>query len=160
MNLNTPSSVQYRFGREDLEELACTAPPLACFLYLSTCGMSVRPGKPVGYTRLGDGHAAPESLCKDDCLPRLMDAVMTGRPEDAFHVSWADRVPQERRDGEAFLGYDPQGLRRFWNGDGDPSGVGHLFPVEPSSDEFYAVEEIFRSNPADKNYQFDHDWTG
>ena len=35
----------------------------------------VRPGRPPAITKTGDSHAAPESLCRDDCLPRLIDAA-------------------------------------------------------------------------------------
>lgn len=159
MNLRTPAAIAFRSGREDLEALACTAPQGKCLLYLSTCGMSVRPGKPVSYTRLGDGHAAPESLCKEDCLPRLIDSAAWGQPEDAIHMSWAGLVPEARRESEAFLGYDPQNLRRFWVGEGDQTGSGCRVPVDPQSDEFYAVDQIFRANVVGKNYDFGIDWT-
>merc|ERR1719217_1169406 len=120
MNLKTPASVYYRHGREDLEELQSMAAPGKSLLYLSCSGMTVRPGKPIAFTRLGDGHAAPESLCRDDCLPRLIDAAATGRPEDTLHESWFLRTPEERRAGETFLGHDPEAFRRLWTGTGSP----------------------------------------
>merc|ERR550514_1755341 len=115
MNLKVPAVISYRIGREQLEALAETGCPNGgVLLYLSTCGISVRPGRPPAVTRTGDSHAAPESLCKDDCLPRLIDAAASGRPEESLHASWLARMGPERRMAEAFLGYDPQGLRRFW----------------------------------------------
>jgi hypothetical protein len=159
-NLKTPASISYRTGREDLEDLARTGTPMKSLLYLSCSGISVRPGKPPGFTRNGDAHAAPESLCHDDCLPRLIDAAASGRPEDSLHEGWAMRSPEERRAGETFIGHDPQTFRRFWTGDVAPGGSGRRVPVPPDSDEFFAVEQMFRSNPEDKNYQFGHDWAG
>jgi hypothetical protein len=130
----------------------------ASIVYFSTTGITVRPGKPPACTRLGDGHAAPQSLCQDDCLPRLIDAAASGKPEDALHESWATRSPEERRAGEIFLGHDPESLKRFWTGAERPGGLGRRFEVVPNSDEFLAVQQIFRSNPDGKTYSFGNDW--
>jgi len=159
-NLKVPASISYRHGREDLEDFARTGGPTKTLLYLSTSGISVRPGKQPSFTRLGDGHAAPESLCHDDCLPRLIDAAASGKPEESLHESWVLRAPEERRAGETFLGHDPQSFKRLWIGEDMPGGLGCRHQVLPDSDEFFAVQQIFRSNPADKAYNFGHDWAG
>jgi len=159
-NLKAPASISYRHGREDLEDFARTGAPLKCLLYLSCSGITIRPGKAPGFTRRGDGHAAPESLCTDDCLPRLIDAAASGQPEDALHESWAVRTPVDRQAGEIFLGHDPQSVQRFWTGEQRPGGLGRRFPVSPDSDEFFAVQQIFRSSPAEKVYNFGNDWDG
>jgi len=159
-NLKVPASISFRHGREDLEDFARTGAPEKTLLYLSTSGISVRPGKQPSFTRLGDGHAAPESLCKDDTLPRLIDAAISGKPEDALHESWALRAPEERRAGETFLGNDPEAFKRLWTGQERPGGLGCRYAVSPESDEFFAVQQIFRSSPADKAYNFGHDWSG
>merc|ERR1719261_749392 len=140
-NLKVPASISYRHGREDLEDLARTGDPTKTLLYMSTSGISVRPGKQPSFTRLGDGHAAPESLCNDDCLPRLIDAAISGKPEDALHESWALRAPEERRAGETFLGNDPEAFKRLWTGQDRPGGLGCRYAVSPDSDEFFAVEQ-------------------
>jgi hypothetical protein len=111
-------------------------------------------------TRAGDGHAAPESLCKDDCLPRLIDAAASGQPEDSLHESWILRSPEERRAAESFLGYDPEALQRLWTGADGIGELGCRVTVPLDSDEFFAVEQVFCSNPSDKNYNFGHDWEG
>merc|ERR1719379_307701 len=116
MNLPIPATIAFRHGREELEALKFTGSPHKSLLYLSCSGISVRPGKPPAFTRLGDGHAAPESLCKDDTLPRLIDAALSGKPEDAMHESWVLRIPEERKAGETFLGGDPESFRRLWTG--------------------------------------------
>jgi len=38
--------------------------------------------------------------------------------------------------------------------------LGCRYTVAADSDEFFAVEQLFRSNPADKAYNFGHDWAG
>lgn len=160
VNLKVPASLSYRHGREDLEDLSRTGAPGKSFLYLSTSGISARPGKQPSFTRMGDGHAAPESLCKDDTLPRLIDAAASGKPEDSLHESWALRVPEERCAGENFLGLDPEVFKRLWTGPERPGGLGCRYTIPSDSDEFFAVEQLFRSNPADKAYNFGHDWAG
>jgi hypothetical protein len=159
-NLKMPASISFRHGREDLEDFARTGNPQKTLLYLSTSGITVRPGKQPAFTRYGDGHRAPESLCKDDTLPRLIDAAASGKPEDSLHESWAMRTPEERRAGETFLGPDPETFKRLWTGPERPGGLGCRFPVPSDSDEFFAVEQVFRSNPAEKAYEFGHDWQG
>jgi len=160
MTLKVPASLSYRHGREDLEDLSRTGAPGKAFVYLSTSGISVRPGKQPSFTRMGDSHAAPASLCKDDTLPRLIDAAASGKPEDSLHESWALRVPEERRAGENYLGLDPEVFKRLWTGPERPGGLGCRYTVAADSDEFFAVEQLFRSNPEDKAYNFGHDWAG
>jgi hypothetical protein len=159
-NVKVPASISFRHGREDLEDLARTGKPLKTLLYLSTSGISVRPGKQPSFTRIGDGHAAPETLCKDDTLPRLIDAAVSGKPEDALHESWVMRAPEERRAGETYLGYDPESFKRLWTGHESQGALGCRVTVDPNSDEFFAVQQTFRSNPEEKAYNFGHDWEG
>merc|ERR1719253_406688 len=159
-NVKVPASISFRHGREDLEDLARTGKPLKTLLYLSTSGISVRPGKQSSFTRIGDGHAAPETLCKDDTLPRLIDAAVSGKPEDALHESWVMRAPEERRAGETYLGYDPESFKRLWTGHESQGALGCRVTVDPNSDEFFAVQQTFRSNPEEKAYNFGHDWEG
>jgi len=159
-NLKVPASISFRNGREDLEDFARTGAPSKTLLYLSCSGISVRPGKQPSFTRMGDGHAAPETLCKDDCLPRLIDAAVSGKPEDSLHESWLLQCPEERRAGETFLGHDPESFKRLWTPELTQDGVGSRYPVAPDSDEFFAIQQIFASNPTDKTYNFGHDWEG
>merc|ERR1719491_709331 len=156
-NIKVPSAISFRTGREDLEQLVRTAAPMQSFLYLSCSGITVRPGKPPSYTRVGDAHAGPESLCKNDCLPRLIDAAASGRPEEFFHESWASLLDEERRAGETYLGGDPESIKRFWAE--EVAGVCR-YPVAQNSEEFFAIQQVFYSNPQDKVYQFDHEWAG
>jgi hypothetical protein len=158
--LKVPAAISYRHGREDLEDLARSGAESKALLYLSCSGLTVRPGKKPQFTRIGDSHAAPASLCKEDCLPRLIDAAASGKPEDALHESWAMCLPEERREAEMFLGHDPESISRFWTGEQRRGGLGQRFEVAPDSDEFLAVQNIFRANPQDKNYNFGHDWEG
>merc|ERR1719487_1435283 len=129
-------------------------------LYLSCSGISVRPGRAPAVTRNGDGHAAPESVCKQDCINRLIDAAASGRPEEALHQSWRERVPDTRRQAEAFLGYDPSALKRFWSqtDQANNEAVGKRVPLSASSQEFAAVQAIFEANPQDKTYNFNNAW--
>jgi len=158
MHLKTPAAISYRHGREDLEDLIRTGAAQKTFLYLSISGITVRPGKPPQCTRMGDAHAAPQSLCMNQCLPRLIDAAVSGRPEDALHETWQLLTPEERKAGENYLGHDPQGLKRFWTGGPAPGGTGVRVKVTPDSDEWFAVQQIFDSNPEEKAYEFGHDW--
>lgn len=70
------------------------------------------------------------------------------------------RQPEERRAGETFLGHDPESFKRLWTGQERLGGLGCRCAVAPDSDEFFAIEQIFRSSPADKAYNFGHDWEG
>jgi len=159
--LHVPATVFYRHGREDLERLIDTGAPGKAFLYLSNSGFQFQKGRFM-LTREGDGHAAPVSLLQNDLLPRLLDAVMSGRPEEYLHETWLDLLPPERREGEAFIGYDPHGLPRFWTSDGKGgAGTGSRqwrVAVKVASEEFQAVEKIFRANPLGKTYNFGNDW--
>merc|ERR1719161_2632960 len=97
---------------------------------------------------------------KDDTLPRLIDAVASGKPEEALHVSWYSRIPAERRQAEAFLGYDPQGIKRFWEPEKNVGRLaGKRMPLQPGSEEFRAVQTIFAANPKDKTYNFGNEWS-
>mmetsp|Transcript_45730 Transcript_45730/g.106157 ORF Transcript_45730/g.106157 Transcript_45730/m.106157 type:complete len:1040 (+) Transcript_45730:117-3236(+) len=159
--LRVPATVFYRHGREDLERLIDTGAPGKAFLYLSNSGFQFQKGQFM-ITREGDNHAAPASLMQHDLLPRLLDAVMSGRPEEYLHETWLDLLSPARREGEAFLGYDPTGLMRFWTSDGTGTLGGPRkwrAAVRTGTEEFHAVEKIFRANPPDKNYNYGNDWS-
>lgn len=158
--LKVPAAISYRHGREDLEDFARSGAKKKVLLYLACSGVNVRPGKQPAFTRLGDTHAAPESLLTHDCLPRLIDAAASESPEDALHESWPSLLSQDRRAGELFLGHDPESLKRFWTGVERPGGLGRRFIVPTDSDEFAAISQIFRDNPTDKVYNYHHDWQG
>jgi len=161
--LQVPATVYYRHGREDLERVIDTGAPGKAWLYLASSGFQFSKGQFM-CTREGDNHAAPASLFQNDLLPRLLDAVMSGKPEEYIHETWYDLIPARRREEEAYLGYDPQGLSRFWvsNGSGSKPGssgpVQWRYPVSPGSKEYQAVEWIFRSDPAGKMYNFGNNW--
>jgi len=154
--IRVPAKLFFRHGREELERLTQTGQPGGSFLYLSTSGLSFQEEKWI-ITRRGDDHAAPFSLLQDDLLPRLIDAVASGRPEEHIHESWWNLMPPARKEAEAFLGFDPNGLTRFWESKGRDCP---RFAVAPGSEEFRAVEAIFRADPPDKIYRFEGDWAG
>jgi len=120
-----------------LEALIRTGSPHMCYLYY-TIEMHLQAGH-----REGDDHT-PKSLLKDDCLARLVDALISARPAYTFLTSSALRgISEERRAAEAFLGYHPDQLRRFWV----PQSPEYRLEVAPSSDEYKKVAAIFHAEP-------------
>ena len=91
-----------------------------------------------------------ETLLSNDCLPRLLDAVIDSppgsmqiNPELNIFRSWSAFLSAERRAAEAVLGYKPDQLaKRFWKTAGDG-----LEDVAVDSEEFRAVQTIFHSEP-------------
>mmetsp|Transcript_23685 Transcript_23685/g.54705 ORF Transcript_23685/g.54705 Transcript_23685/m.54705 type:complete len:1036 (+) Transcript_23685:35-3142(+) len=157
-HLQVPATVYYRHGREDLERVIDTGAPGKAWLYLAASGFQFSKGQFM-CTREGDDHALPATLLQDDLLPRLLDAVISGKPEEYIHESWYDLIPAKRREEEAYLGYDPQGLSRFWVSDGSAGRSQWRYPVPAGSREYRAVEAIFSSDPAGKLYNFGNNWS-
>ena len=90
---------------------ACAYPPHPaalglCYLYYTVEKNGVRPRK-------GDKHD-PASLLEHDCLPRLIDALLSEKPPLEFPVSSAAFISKERQEAETFLGYHPDELRKHW----------------------------------------------
>lgn len=141
-----PVQLVYRCGREALEELIKTGSPGKCFLYLSTTGFTIG-GKRT--KRVADRHDM-ESIKHDDCLPRLVDAVISGRPEQHMIETWRTLLPNERQHAEDGLGHHPQQLQRFWS----PSKLegNKLVQVSAGSEEYRHVEEIFKATPSGSCY--------
>mmetsp|Transcript_23733 Transcript_23733/g.75198 ORF Transcript_23733/g.75198 Transcript_23733/m.75198 type:complete len:508 (+) Transcript_23733:1528-3051(+) len=134
----------YQFRREDLEALIRTGSENRCLLYYTAnSGLLGR-----GYTREGDRHNM-QSLLQYDCLPRLIDAVLSSDgPEMQIMRSWSDMVTEERLKAEEWLGFSSHGLRRFWQSQ-EQKGMDEkvLFEVPVGSEEYTNVATIFRANP-------------
>ena len=111
-----------------LEALIRTGSPGLCYLYYTA---DVNSG--LG-NRKGDAHV-PASLLMYDCLPRLVDALLSPSPSRAF-------VSTERMAAENCLGWHPDTLRSRFVGDA------LRVEVPKGSDEFKNVESIFTANPA------------
>jgi hypothetical protein len=130
-------------SRETLEALL-KGRHSSAFLYYTAGG-----GAP---TRPKDGHDMA-TLVQDDCLPRLLDAVISAspgciqvNPEFNMARSWGGFLSQERRKAETNLGYKPDQLaRKFWQTDGADDHK--LLDVADGSDEFNAVKAVFLSEP-------------
>lgn len=137
--------------REDLDTLICTGSPNHTFLYYT--GNSGR--QPTGnFLRLGDRHSM-DSLLRYDCLPRLIDAATDNcSPETSILRSWALRLSVERREAEAWLGYTPDSLRRFWSSPAASKGrcatsQTKLVPLSTDCDEYRHVVTIFKAEPVE-----------
>jgi len=136
----------YQYKREDLEALIRTGTRNRCFLYY-TANSGLLNGR--AYTREGDRHNMA-SILQYDCLPRLLDAAMSGGdPELHLMRSWDGMVTSERREAEQWLGHSPCDLPQFWQS-ADQEGMDEnvLFQVVPGTEEFAKVEAIFRAQPA------------
>ena len=121
-----------------LEALVRTGSPGLCYLYYTA---DVRSG--LG-NRKGDAHV-PASLLQYDCLPRLVDALLSSSPGSlgsAFQASSRGFVSAERMAAENGLGWHPDTLRSRFVGDG------RRVEVPKDSDEFKHVETIFKADPA------------
>jgi hypothetical protein len=131
-------------GRAQLDALIKSGGHTSALLYYSAGG-----GAPA---RSADGHDMA-SIVHHDCLPRLLDAVVTlpagclsVSPEFNLQKSWGGFLSAERRAAEEQLGYKPDQLYDFWKTDGKQAEK--LVTVEETSDEFKAVRDIFLSEPA------------
>jgi len=95
-------------------------------------------------TRRGDGHNM-RSLHEFDCLPRLLDAAISGTPELHMASSRTQFVSQQRLEAEHALGYDLGAwARRFWQ-----RGSEGLVEIteESNQEEYKAVLRILQSKP-------------
>jgi len=138
----------YPRTRIDLEQLISTGSPNMCFLY--TAGDSGKIGG--GSTRKGDGHNM-DSLLKQDCLPRLMDAALSHVPEMYMLWSWREKLSQQRIEAEKWLGYSPEDLRRYWASTQHRGLDGQtLYEVPYGSEEFQQVVTVFRESPKEQAF--------
>lgn len=126
---------------DSLEALIRTGSPGMCYLYFTVSKQGLS-------RRIGDSHS-PKSLLEHNCLPRLIDALLSEHPPFHFPSSSGHFVSDDRREHENFLGFEPRGLRKFWVS-ADQKGIDDelRFDVAPDSDEFNAVTGIFASEPA------------
>ena len=79
---------------------------------------------------MGDTHDAV-SMLEHQCLPRLIDALLSEKPPFEFPVSSACFISTERQEAEKFLGYHPNELRKHWVKD-----KGLLYELDSCSKEF------------------------
>jgi poly [ADP-ribose] polymerase 7/11/12/13 len=134
--------------RDELQELVKTGSPNKCMLYYVPDSGKLRNGV---YIREGDGHTQ-QSLVKNDCLPRLLDAAMSGVPEMHVLHTWQHFLSQDRQKAETALGLGPPGsLRRYWKSK-DKEGLdsSKLFEVDKASEEYKNIEKIFKAEPVTK----------
>ena len=90
----------------------------------------------------------PASLLEYDCLPRLVDALLSSSPGSLgsiFQASSRAFLTPERMAAEEWLGWHPATLRSRFVGDVDDGRV----EVPKDSEEFKNVETIFKADPAD-----------
>eukprot|EP00928_Gymnodinium_smaydae_P047266 TRINITY_DN31533_c0_g1_i1.p1 TRINITY_DN31533_c0_g1~~TRINITY_DN31533_c0_g1_i1.p1 ORF type:complete len:679 (-),score=24.19 TRINITY_DN31533_c0_g1_i1:64-2100(-) len=106
--------------------------------------------------RRGDQHNMA-SLIINDCLPRLMDAAMSGNPEFDLMKSWERQMSPHRIWAERFLGHDADWVTTFWTGEGDPASQ-YLVPLNVQSSEFAYIQDMVE-NPSPSHhtsYVFQH----
>lgn len=142
----------YRRSRAELEELVNDGAQNCRLLYYTGNSGALSPGGSL--TRLGDGHVM-KSLLGYDCLPRLIDAVLSPEgPEVRLLQSWRDRLSEERRDAEQWLGHTTERLRRLWVSSSKlgPQGSNQqrLFEVPRTSEEFRRVAAVFKAAPREE----------
>jgi len=132
-------------SRTELEQLISTGSRNHCFLYYTANSGQLPSGH---FGRMGDMHNM-ESLVMYACLPRLIDAPLADEsPEMHMVRSWLDRLSDERIDAEAWLGHSLDEIRRFWASAGRRGkDQRKLFPVQFGSQEFQAVESMFKAAP-------------
>jgi len=132
----------YPRSRASLEALIKTAGHNQGLLYYAGSSGTNAQGQ---FSRMGDKHNM-ETLVMYDLLPRLMDAAMChSSPEMHLLWSWRDRLTAKRLDGEEFLGYSPDALRRHWQSKG--ADEQKLFEVKQNSEEWNAVCCVFSALP-------------
>jgi len=135
----------YPRDRTELEELIQTGSPNRCMLYWTGDSGQLAPGQ---YTRRGDTHNQA-SLQLYDTLPRLIDATMSAKgPEMHIMWSWQDRLSEDRRAAEQWLGYSPDQLHRTWDACKKRSMDDQkLYDVPRDSREWRVVSSIFLATP-------------
>mmetsp|Transcript_10720 Transcript_10720/g.33046 ORF Transcript_10720/g.33046 Transcript_10720/m.33046 type:complete len:605 (+) Transcript_10720:375-2189(+) len=119
-----------------LEALIRTGSFGKCYLYFT-----VDQNSNFGY-RKGDTHN-PASLREYDCLPRLVDALLTDFPALSFGASSRLFVSPLRRDAEQRLGWHHDVLASRFN------GPDLRVDVPAGCDEYKDVEAVFRAEPAE-----------
>jgi len=119
-----------------LEALIRTGSPGLCHLYYT-----VDRNSGFGY-RKGDTHV-PSSLLEYDCLPRLVDALLTDLPAVSFQASSRVFLSPQRRHAEQRLGWHLDAVAARFQGDD------LRVTVPPGSAEFLDVQAIFMAEPAD-----------
>ena len=125
---------------DSLEALIRTGSPMLCLLYYTVTQEGHR-------ERKGDSHN-PASLLKYNCLPRLIDSLLSPYPPFAFVESHACFTSEARCNHEKFLGFEPRSLRRFWASEGQKGcDEQKRFRVLQNSDEYKAVVGIFQGEP-------------
>jgi hypothetical protein len=90
-----------------MEAIVCAAGCCSALLYYTANGAP-------GSGREGDGDEHNMRSLVDsglECLPRLIDGVLSGHPEFSFHQSWRGFLSEERRVAEDLLGHMPNQAR-------------------------------------------------
>ncbi|CAE7264013.1 PARP10 [Symbiodinium natans] len=132
----------YPTARADLERLISTGTDNKCFLYYAGNSGLMASGQ---RTRIGDRHNM-ESLLFRDCLPRLIDATLCADGPEAHMIrSWRERLSEQRREAEQWLGHSPELLRKRWATRGMDEEK--LIEVLPGTEEFAHVMALFRAAP-------------
>eukprot|EP00933_Yihiella_yeosuensis_P071994 TRINITY_DN80267_c0_g1_i1.p1 TRINITY_DN80267_c0_g1~~TRINITY_DN80267_c0_g1_i1.p1 ORF type:complete len:787 (+),score=126.05 TRINITY_DN80267_c0_g1_i1:89-2449(+) len=133
----------YPNTRTELENLMATGQPNKAFLYYTANSGQLQSGQ---LSRVGDYHNM-ESILNHDCLPRLIDATLCpAGPEVHFVSTWGERLSEERRRAELWLGYSPESVMRLWETCGkEPRD--HLIDVKPHTEEYRHVCEAFKAMP-------------
>jgi hypothetical protein len=133
-------------GREDLERLIATGSENMCFLYYVGDSGVLSNG---AHSREGDSHNMA-SLVTYDCLPRLVDAVLSREesPELSMVHSWRGRLSEQRLAAERWLGYELSSLQQHWVSKGHKGRENQqLFDVPSATEEFAAVASVFKAAP-------------
>jgi hypothetical protein len=137
----------YSRSRSELEQLISSGTANRCFLYYTADSGYLRGGQ---RSRVGDMHNM-ESLLSHECLPRLLDCTLArDGPEMHMVRTWRERLGADRQRAEDSLGYSPERLRRRWSSR-SLKGMAEqkLFDVPRGSQEFFHVQEVFHSVPAE-----------
>ncbi|CAJ1409614.1 unnamed protein product [Effrenium voratum] len=136
----------YPISRAELEVLMNTGGQNKTFIYWTADSGRLPSGQ---ISRQGDTHNQ-ESLLHHDVLPRLIDAVLCKEgPEIHFHRTWKERLSVPRNEAELWLGFSPQEVTRLWSTNGYSSS-GHLFDVQPGTEEFRMVNAAFKALPMEQ----------
>merc|ERR1719198_34180 len=126
----------YPRTRAELERIVATGSENKRFLYYTTNSGHFSGG----FTRVGDQHNQA-SLLQHDCLPRLIDAAISGSGPEMYMISsWLHRLSSHRNEAEQWLSYCPEQLRNLWVSSGH-MGMDEqkLYEVPVRSEEFGKV---------------------
>ena len=130
---------------DSLEALIRSGSPARCYLYYTLTKGGIR-------TRHGDSHNA-KSLLEYECLPRLIDSVLTPFPPFHFPTTSTCFRSPERLEQERVLGFEPRTLRKLW-ASREQKGLDpqRRFDVAPGTAEYNAVLTIFQADPAVQSF--------